>query len=50
VALALGFDALLLEPGQRRVEIIDADRDMAVLGAKLVAAPIVVEGQLELSS
>jgi hypothetical protein len=48
VGLALGLDALLGQPPQRLVEVVDGDGDVAVSAAKLVAAPIVVEGQLEL--
>src|SRR5207253_3518362 len=43
----LGFDALFAEAGQRAVEILDADRDVAVAGAELVGAPVVVVRQLE---
>ena len=48
VGLALGLDVLLAQPRQRLVEFVDADGDVAVTAAELVAAPIVVEGQLEL--
>src|SRR6266545_3260742 len=48
VRLAVGLDALLTEPRKRLSEIVDADRDVAVTRADVVAAAVVVERQLEL--
>ena len=44
---AAPVDALLLELGQGAIEVADADRDVTVAGAVLVAAAVVVEGQLQ---
>src|SRR4051812_16577646 len=43
----LRLDALLAEPRERAVEVVDADRDVAVAGPELVRAAVVVERQLE---
>src|SRR3954468_14078026 len=43
----LRLDALLAEPGQRAVEIVDADRNVAVAGTQLVRPSVVVVRQLE---
>src|SRR6185312_4549788 len=43
----LGLDALGLQLRERRVEVLDADGDVAVAGAHLVRAAVVVERQLE---
>src|SRR6266540_2380104 len=48
VRLPFRPDSLLAEPLERVCEIVDADRDMAVAGAELVCAAVVVERQLEL--
>ena len=47
VRRALRLDALLAEARERRVEIVDADRDVAVTGSQLVRAAVVVVRQLE---
>src|SRR5262249_22058241 len=47
VRLALRLDALLLQVGERLLQVIDPDGDVAVAGAEVVGAAVVVEGQLE---
>ena len=47
VGLAFGLDALLLQLRERLLEVVDADRDVAVAGAEVVGAAVVVERQLE---
>src|SRR5512146_296834 len=42
VRRALGLDALLGQACQRAVEVVDADRDMAVTGADIVAPAVVI--------
>jgi hypothetical protein len=41
------LDPLLLQAGKRRINIINADRDMAITCAELVRTPVMVVGQLE---
>ena len=49
VGLTLRLDSLLgLDRASVAVEVLDAKRDVAVAGAQLVAAAVVVERQLEL--
>src|SRR3954465_7814196 len=48
VGLPLGLDALLLQRCEGLVEVVHADRDVAVAGANVVRATVVVEGELEL--
>src|SRR3954447_23106039 len=43
----LRLDALFGEARERRVEIVDADRNVPVAAAEVVGAAVVVEGQLE---
>src|SRR5206468_3993634 len=43
----LGLDALLCQPGQRAVEVVHGQRDVAVAGAELVGVDAEVVGQLE---
>src|SRR4249919_724181 len=43
----LRLDPLSLERVERPVEVVDADRDVAVAAAEVVRAPVVVERQLE---
>ena len=47
VRRALRLDALTRELRKRAVEVVDADRDVPVARAELVAAAVVVERQLE---
>src|SRR6059058_5496386 len=47
VGLALGLDALLGQAPQRAVEVVDADRDVAVAGAEVIRTAVVVVGQLQ---
>src|SRR5437763_5419093 len=47
VGLALGLDALVGQARQRAVEVVDADRDVAVAGAEVIRTPVVVVGQLQ---
>src|SRR5438270_49272 len=47
VRLPLGLDSLLRELGERRGHIVDRERDVAVAGAELVRAAVVVVRQLE---
>src|SRR3954452_10841210 len=44
----LRLDPVLPELGQRRVHVVDRDRDVAVAATEVVRAPGAVEGQLEL--
>lgn len=46
VRLALGLDALVREPRERLVEVVHADRDVALAGAEVVRAAVVVQRQL----
>src|SRR6478672_11690183 len=48
VRLALRLDALLLQPRQRLVEVVDTDGNVAVARAEVVAASVVIEGQFQL--
>src|SRR5205814_538046 len=48
VRLALRLDPLRPELLERRRQVVDGERDMAVAGAELVRATVVVVGQLEL--
>src|SRR6516225_2296883 len=43
----LGLDALFFQSGERAVEVVDTDRDVAIGRTELVAATIVIEGQLQ---
>src|SRR4051812_42762737 len=47
VRLPFGLDALLLQLRERCREVVDADGNVAVAGAEVVGAAVVVEGQLE---
>src|SRR6476469_3959853 len=47
VRRTLRLDALLREALERSVQVLDADRDVAVAGALLVGSTVVVVGQLE---
>src|SRR5947208_1245297 len=44
----LGLDALLRETRKRALQVVDADRDVAVTGSEVVRPAVVVEGELEL--
>src|SRR5204863_10048854 len=48
VRLALRPDSRILQSREGRIEVVDADRDVAVTGAEVVRTAIVVEGELEL--
>src|SRR5947209_690215 len=48
VGRAFGLDALVLQLRQSAVQVIDADRDVPVGTAHLVAAAVVVQRELEL--
>src|SRR4051794_13946354 len=48
VRLALRLDSRVLQPRKGRVEVVDADRDVAVARPLLVGASVMVERQLEL--
>src|ERR1700674_4255833 len=48
VGLPLGLDPLASQPLEGGSEIVDADRNVAVGGAELVAPAVVIEGELEL--
>ena len=48
IRLALGLDPLLLQLRERAVEVVHGERDVAVTGAEVVRAAVVVERQLEL--
>ena len=48
IGLTFGVDSLLGGAFEGPVEVVDADRDVPVSGAQLVAAPVVVERQLQL--
>src|SRR4029077_6625407 len=47
VGRLLGLDALVGQPGQRPVEVLDGHCDVVVAGAELVAVDAVVVRQLE---
>ena len=47
VGRLLGLDALPGQAGQRRVEVVDGDRDVVVAGAQLVGVDAEVVGQLQ---
>src|SRR2546428_1969862 len=42
------FRSLVPEPRERCVEVIHADRDVAIAGPELVHASVVIEGELQL--
>src|SRR4051812_44825874 len=48
IRLPLRLDSLLLQPGERRVEIVHRERDVPVPRAEIVGAPVVVQRELEL--